>query len=166
MYFVNQNKGWICRSDNIIYATTNSGNVWGIQNLQSLYSGSLFFIDSLIGWTGNGNSLSHTTNGGGSINSISLNNQNLPDKYKLFQNYPNPFNQFTIINYQCTIKSNILLKVYDISGNEIKTIVNEKKNQGTYEIRFDGSNLASGVYFYSLSVNGILMETRKMIYLK
>ena len=167
IYFVNPNKGWIGFDvSHKILCTTNGGLNWGTQYIPNGISGMLFFLDSVTGWAQtSGNTLAHTTNGGGNINSISLNSQNLPDKYILFQNYPNPFNQFTIINYQCTIKSNILLKVYDISGNEIITIVNEKKNQGAYEIRFDGSNLASGVYFYRL-VSDKFVQVKKMVLIK
>ena len=97
--------------------------------------------------------------------------------YKLSQNYPNPFNPNTTIIYQIPELSSVTIKVYDVLGNEVATLVNEEKNIGNYEIEFNshsGSawNLTSGVYFYSLQVYpanggaGSFVETRKMILLK
>ena len=60
----------------------------------------------------------------------------------------------------------VSLKVFNVLGNEIATLVNEKKNPGSYEVEFDGSNLPSGVYFYSLSVDGSLVDSKRMILLK
>jgi hypothetical protein len=88
-----------------------------------------------------------------------------PLTFRLEQNYPNPFNpatkiQFTIVNRQLTI-----LKVYDILGQEVATLVNEELNPGTYETRFDANGVASGVYFYRLQA-GSFVDTRKMIVAK
>ncbi len=74
----------------------------------------------------------------------------LPDKFVLFQNYPNPFNPITTINYQLPKKSFISVKIYDVIGRVVETIVNEEQTAGNYEIKFDGSNLVSGIYFYKL----------------
>ena len=85
--------------------------------------------------------------------------------FALHQNYPNPFNpsttiQFTIVNRQLTI-----VKVYDVMGREVATLVNEVKEPGTYTVQFSGSGLASGVYFYRLQA-GTYVETRKLLLLK
>ncbi len=85
------------------------------------------------------------------INSIS---SNISDKFNLSQNYPNPFNPKTIINYQCAMFSFVSLKVYDVLGNEIRTLVNENKAPGDYKVEFDGSGYSSGIYFYRLNVTG------------
>jgi hypothetical protein len=77
----------------------------------------------------------------------------IPTVYNLSQNYPNPFNPSTIINYQIPVEGFITLKVYDILGNEVKTLVNEQKAIGSYNIHFDASDLASGMYIYQISVN-------------
>lgn len=88
-----------------------------------------------------------------------------PISFSLSQNFPNPFNSTTIINYSVLEAENIQLKVYNIMGSEIRTLVNEFKQAGNYKMSFDGSSLASGIYFYKL-IAGNYSETRKMILLK
>lgn len=73
-----------------------------------------------------------------------------PAKFELSQNYPNPFNPTTIIKYQLPIDGKVTLKVFDILGREVMTLLDEDKKAGVYEIKFDGSNLASGLYFYRM----------------
>jgi len=85
--------------------------------------------------------------------------------YSLSNNYPNPFNPATIIKYQIPELSFITLKVYDVLGNEIATLINEEKPVGSYEVTFDASNLPSGVYFYRLKA-GSFVATNKMLFLK
>ena len=98
---------------------------------------------------------------------IGINNSSvsIPDKFVLSQNYPNPFNPKTIIKYELGIKNIVSLKVYDVLGNEVRTLVNEVKPPGRHEIEFDGKDLSSGVYFYKLTT-GDFVETKRMILLK
>ena len=101
---------------------------------------------------------------------IKVNINNLPTVFKLEQNYPNPFNPSTIIKYQIPFlethrDASVQLKIYDILGNEVTTLVNETKAPGNYEIKFDGSKLASGVYFYKLSTSSFV-KVKKMLLLK
>ncbi|MBI5403004.1 MAG: T9SS type A sorting domain-containing protein [Ignavibacteriae bacterium] len=111
-----------------------------------------------------------TTTGG--ISFINKTGNEIPDKYSLSQNYPNPFNPTTNIKYQITDNKFVTLKVYDILGKEIATLVNEKLNAGEYVSEFNGSGLPSGVYFYRLSVEDPLRqmvdfsETKKMLMIK
>ena len=102
---------------------------------------------------------------------------NIPVGFALLQNYPNPFNPTTVISYQLPVSGNVILKVYDILGNEIATLVDEYKTAGQYEVEFNpasgNQNLASGIYFYQLkAVNPesnsgqTYIETKKMILLK
>ena len=88
-----------------------------------------------------------------------------PDDYTLAQNYPNPFNPVTTIQYSIPQRSNVILKVYDVLGKEITTLVNEEKDRGVYSINFDASALASGIYLYRLQ-SGSFVETKKMIVIK
>jgi len=87
------------------------------------------------------------------------------DDYKLFQNYPNPFNPSTTISYQIPQQELVIMKVFDILGNEIGTIVNEEKPAGNYKVDFNTHSLPSGVYFYQL-VAGNFVETKKMVLMK
>ena len=89
----------------------------------------------------------------------------LPEKFELFQNYPNPFNPITSIQYAIGSRQFVTLKVYDVLGNEIITLINEEKPVGDYEVQFDASKQASGIYFYQLRA-GDYIETKKMILLK
>ena len=92
-------------------------------------------------------------------------NQLLPKEYNLSQNYPNPFNPDTRIIYDIPEESFVSLKVYDILGKEIATLVSNQKQPGKYEINFSGLNLSSGIYFYTLSSSNFV-ETKKMILLQ
>ncbi len=93
----------------------------------------------------------------------------IPTEYKLEQNYPNPFNPSTIINYQLPVAANVTLKVFDVLGREVATLVNEEKAAGNYKVEFNPAssikNPASGIYFYQLKA-GEFVETKKMILLK
>jgi hypothetical protein len=88
-----------------------------------------------------------------------------PSKYSLSQNYPNPFNPSTVVSFQLSVVSDVSLKVYDVQGREVQTLVNERLNAGTYEVKFDGSSLNSGVYFYKIVADGY-SETKRMILIK
>jgi len=89
----------------------------------------------------------------------------IPKSFSLSQNYPNPFNPTTIINYQIPNSNYITLKVYDILGNVIKTLVDGYKTQGKHSVNFNAGNLASGVYFYQL-LEGNFIATKKLLLLK
>lgn len=85
--------------------------------------------------------------------------------FSLSQNYPNPFNPSTKISWQASVSGHQSIKVYDILGNEIATLIDEYKPAGSYEVEFDGSDLRSGVYFYQLRIEGYSF-VRKMLLLK
>jgi hypothetical protein len=90
----------------------------------------------------------------------------VPDIFELKQNYPNPFNPITTIVYKVHKSSNILMRVYDITGREVQTIVNENQQAGTYKVEFKSLNMASGAYFYTMEADGIWIGTKKMILIK
>ncbi len=89
----------------------------------------------------------------------------ISDNYILYQNFPNPFNPKTKIVYSIPSSNIVQVKLYDIMGREIKTLLNEFKQAGTYEVEFDANNLPSGVYFYRM-ISGDYSETKKMILLR
>lgn len=88
-----------------------------------------------------------------------------PYHFSLSQNYPNPFNPVTVINFSIPVKGLVTLKVYDITGREVKTLVNDIREAGNSAVTFDGTNLSSGIYFYNI-VSGNFTGTRKMILVK
>jgi hypothetical protein len=91
----------------------------------------------------------------------------IPKEFELFDPYPNPFNPTTIIRWRLAVNSNIILKIYDVLGKEVATLVNEEQPAGIYEIEFDAEkyNISSGTYYYKLKTEGGEI-TRKMLYLK
>jgi Secretion system C-terminal sorting domain len=85
--------------------------------------------------------------------------------YKLDQNYPNPFNSSTIIDYSVRNYSQVSIKVYDILGKEVSTLINTEKPAGRYSIEFNAAKLVSGIYFYRMQ-SGNFISTRKFILMK
>jgi len=101
---------------------------------------------------------------GENIKSSNYTNNNTPKQFRLLQNYPNPFNPITNIKYEIPKDVNVSIKIYDILGREVFSF-NEYKLAGSYEVQFDGTNFASGMYFYKLEADGF-SDTKKMVLLK
>jgi hypothetical protein len=99
------------------------------------------------------------------ITSVNEQDRMLPRGYSLDQNYPNPFNPTTAITFSVATYSHTSLKVYDILGREVATLVNEQKPAGTYTQKWNAENFPSGVYFYRLQA-GSFTETKKLVLLK
>ena len=97
-----------------------------------------------------------------SLSSVEEEKSTLTELFELYQNYPNPFNPVTKIKYEIPQSANASLKVYDVLGNEIVTLINEEKPAGSYQIEFDGVDLPSGIYFYQLKSNSYI-NTKKMV---
>ena len=89
----------------------------------------------------------------------------VPDEFSLAQNYPNPFNPSTTIRYELPERAIVSLKIYNVLGQEVATLVNEEEEPGSYQVRFDGKGLASGIYLYRLQA-GDYFETKKLVLLK
>lgn len=155
--------------DSRIFKTTDGGITWAEEDFPSkMPIFDIDFVDSEKGWTfgESGTILKRDPN----YDFIKTENSFLLDEFYLYQNYPNPFNPATKIKYEIpgqTRNDNafVTLKIYDILGKEIKTLVNEEKPAGNYEVEFDASNFSSGIYFYKLQA-GNFVETKKMVLLR
>ena len=159
------------RDIGLIWKTTNGGINWGYQQPDTNYYNGFYhvldFINENTGWTYEGNGV-HTTNGGGPITFTAINNntQIIQKDYVLYQNYPNPFNSITNFKYQILNSGNIKIILYDISGKEVRTIMNERLQAGIHEVKFDAGNLSSGVYFYVMFADNIRVDTKRMVLVK
>jgi hypothetical protein len=120
-------------------------------------------IDIVVGSSHNGSNLIKWWRNDG-VSGIN-DEQFTPSEFRLFQNHPNPFNPTTKIKYQIPKQSFVTLKVYDVLGNEIVTLVNEEKSAGEYEINFKANELPSGIYFYKLTAHNFT-KIRKMLLIK
>ncbi|MBI3195130.1 MAG: T9SS type A sorting domain-containing protein [Ignavibacteriae bacterium] len=100
-----------------------------------------------------------------STNVLSVEGEDVPHGFMLEQNYPNPFNPVTVISYQLKVKSAVILKVYDVLGKEIATLMNEKKEAGKYSVRWNADGLPSGVYFYKLQA-GEFSSVKKLLLMR
>ncbi len=165
--FVNSETGWVV-SGNIIRRTTNGGVNWTQQDsMKFLGLYSVYALNPDICWAvGHYGRILKTTSGGIGISQIS---SELPNEFYLSQNYPNPFNPVTKIRFAVTNQFGkgepVTLKVYDILGRLITTLVNQYLDPGTYEAEWNASEFSSGIYFYSL-LTGDFIQTRKMVLIK
>ncbi len=188
LFFIDASTGWIGTNDGIIdnnpgrviLFTTNGGSTWNKQSppiTNSIFS--IFFWDKNNGWLTADNcvqncngadslkiwqgAICHLADGGQTA--VHETNNSMPVDYSLLQNYPNPFNPVTEINYFLPKTVFVTIKVYDSLGKEITTLVNGIKLRGNYKIDFDGSELASGIYFYKMQA-GTFVSTKKLLLLK
>jgi hypothetical protein len=164
--FTDANNGTAVGDSGIILRTTNGGTNWFSQvsgTTNGLFGVS--FTDAnngtAVGYNG---TILRTTDGGASFFE-EKDIDEIPKAYYLSNNYPNPFNPSTKIKYSVPQTSQVQIKVFDVLGNEITTLVNEEKPTGTYELDWNAENLPSGVYFYQLRA-GSFVETKKMVLMK
>ena len=161
---VNENTGWIVGDAGQIVKTTNGGVNWRAQ-ANSGYWWGIDFISPDTGWVVGGNGIIlKTVNGGGTVSVQNISSE-VPSAYSLSQNYPNPFNPTTNIRYALPKNGMVKLVVFDALGREVETLVNESQQAGTYEAKFNGAALTSGVYFYKLITDGFT-ETKRMAVIK
>ena len=131
-------------NQNIFFTTFSGGHETSVENWRNMYNW-------IRQW---------------STENVSVVDENdFPNEYCLYQNYPNPFNPQTVIKYNIPKRCIVEIKIFDILGRELKTLVNEELSAGNYETKFDGSNLSSGIYFYRI-IAGEYVKTNKMILLK
>jgi hypothetical protein len=168
--FINS-KGYAVTSHGELFTTANQGTTW--QKESSITNGSITTIGVL---TENRVLLMGdygiTLRFENQFTSSEPNGNIVPENYKLEQNFPNPFNPSTSIKYSVPVNADVVIKIYDITGREVSTLVNAAKQAGTYEVNFDASHLASGVYLYRIDVQDIsgktnvFTSTKKMILIK
>ena len=99
------------------------------------------------------------------VSGITVLSNTAPEDFQLEQNYPNPFNPVTNINYSLPSRNFLSIKIYDVKGNLIETLVNEVQNPGKYSVNWNAEKYPSGVYYYSLKTNKFT-ETKKMLLIK
>ncbi|MBS1514301.1 MAG: T9SS type A sorting domain-containing protein [Bacteroidetes bacterium] len=148
-----------------IIKSTDYGNSWSYYEpgMYGFVRG-ISFIDDFIGFVLSDAIFLKTTNGGSTF--ISNNSNQIPDNFTLYQNYPNPFNPSTKINYELKTSADISLNIFDVNGKLLKILESGNKQAGSYSINFSAEGLASGVYYYSLITDGIVVDTKKAVLLK
>ncbi|MDH7605353.1 MAG: T9SS type A sorting domain-containing protein, partial [Melioribacter sp.] len=154
-----------------IYADFVTGNIWALEyDGKNVNNKLLFKTNHSISTFGidENNELYFADYAAGkiykfvAITGTKVQGSNLLNRFELYQNYPNPFNPKTVISFNLPNTGFVTLKVYDILGKEITTLVDEHKLPGIYEINFDGTNISSGVYFYKLITSSGFI-TKKMV---
>ncbi len=153
-----------CAVDNEIYMMHFAGSSWtnGFAYPVGTEINVLYFDDLLVG-TGTG---IYAQNNNGVLPVKEQNgNSNLPERFELRQNYPNPFNPSTIISFSLPSDGFVYLKVFNLLGEEVKTLINEEKSKGNYNVTFNSADLPTGLYMYRLQ-SGKFVQTKKMLLLK
>ncbi len=156
--------GYACEIGVGLEKTTDAGLTWSDQlSAFSKYFESISFISPKIGWAvGWNGQIVHTTNGG--ITSVEDGEQSAYH-YVLIQNYPNPFNPSTIISFYACQTGFATIKIFDVLGREVQTLLNESIVAGLHKIQWNPVSIPSGIYFYQLHINSFI-ETKKLIFLK
>jgi len=168
IYFLDENLGWAIGSS--ILKTVDGGNIWSRQVSPSS-GNSIFFVNDHTGWAVGGyGSIINTSSGGVFTYVKKISYDNILSNYELNQNFPNPFNSETKIKYHLQNKGHISIKIYNILGQLVKTIVDENKIAGNHTVIWNGKDsldnyVASGLYIYSLQAEG-KMKLRKMILIR
>jgi photosystem II stability/assembly factor-like uncharacterized protein len=176
--FINANTGWAVGYNGTILHTTDGGSIWSAQSSGTVNSlTSVCFMDANIGWAvGDSGKVLHTTDSGSNwniqsfvptaINDDQYKSDELLENFILSQNYPNPFNPVTKINYSLVQSGFVILKIYNMLGKEVQTLVNKFQKAGEYHVTFDARNIASGIYFYKLQMGENCIATKKMILIR
>jgi hypothetical protein len=158
--------GYCVGDSGAILKTSNAGENWYNQiSPTSERLNKVYFVDQNFGFAVGENGIILRTTDGGVTHVDGDKNNDLSTEFLLYQNYPNPFNPTTKISWQSPISSWQTIKIYDLLGNEIATLVDEYRPSGKYEVEFDGARLSSGIYFYQLT-SGSFVLTKKMLLLK
>ena len=157
--FMNANTGWVGGDFNPTYGTTDGGVTWFNANIGQFINGFQFFGDTL------GYACGQYVYKYERTNNLIQTSSEIPDGFELVQNFPNPFNPSTKINYRLQVAGVTRLVVIDLMGREVAELVNEYHSPGSYEYKFDASNLSSGVYYYKITA-GEFVSVKKMLLVK
>ncbi len=167
--WLDKNNGVVCGVIGFTAQTTNGGTTWALSNTggYTMYSVKMIHPDTLYGVAGN-------TPGGQVFKYVKAGLTNVityeatsPKSYTLKQNYPNPFNPSTTIEFDLPKAGNVTLKIFDLAGRECASnIRNMNLNTGKFKTTFDAAGLSSGIYFYALTVDGAVIDTKKMMLVK
>ena len=159
-YFKNPDEGFVCGGK--VAHSADGGLTW--RTIPGVTGSYMSWADSLHGWVvGSGGTVFRTTTGG--VTWIDEKGKARPVQYTLSQNYPNPFNPSTRISFELPVSGSVSLRIYDLLGREVAMVLDEAKEAGYYDVTFDASALASGVYFYKLRA-GQFVAVRKMLVAK
>jgi len=166
--FADTTTGFIAGNSGILLKSTDGGLNWQSQasgtflNLRSLW-----LLNNSTGWAVGGNGIVIAQ---GVPVSVSGNETKIPEQCKLYQNYPNPFNPTTTIKFDIPRKSYVTLKIFNLLGKEIETLVDEQLDQGFYERQWNAKDFPSGIYFLiisaSASIRGDFVQTRMAVFIK
>jgi photosystem II stability/assembly factor-like uncharacterized protein len=156
---------WAVGDNGVIRYSADTGSTWqGQTSGVGVTLNSVFMIDSLRGCiVGGGGTILQTNNGG--VIGIQQISSNVPEDFSLSQNYPNPFNPVTNIEFMVSKSSFVKLAVFDVSGREVETLVNQSMSAGSYKADWNATKYSSGIYFYSITTENY-HETKKMILIK
>jgi len=172
LQIINSNKVFTCGRWGL-YNTNNGGTNWSLIQIPYESYREISFPGDSIGYVvGEFGRIFKTTNGGTALYISTISSQ-IPQSFSLHQNYPNPFNPVTKIQFQIPLLRGVSegrgvftkILIYDLLGREVTTLVSEQLKPGTYEVEWDGTGFASGVYFYSL-ITSDYVETKRMVLVK
>lgn len=165
VFFIDNKIGWVCGDSGYILHTTNAGTDWIKQETGTTKDiKSIYFINQDTGFAVGDSGLLLKTYTGGTVKMTNISTA-VPELYTLYQNYPNPFNPITNIKFDIKNFGNVTVQIFDALGRQISTVIDESLSPGTYSVSFDGSSLASGVYFYKIKA-GSFEQTRRMLIIK
>jgi hypothetical protein len=169
IFFIDANTGTIVGDRGTVLHTTNGSTTWTSQLCETnnnLLGVSFISANTgtVVGWYG---TILHTANGGVavSVDENQICSVYTAQKYCLDQNYPNPFNPTTTISFSLPSKSFVSIKVFDLIGREVATIISEELQPGNYSRQWNAEYISSGIYFYRLRANSFT-ETKKLILLR
>jgi hypothetical protein len=169
--FVDANNGWISGYSGTLLKTTNGGTTWEAQSGTSNLLTDVYFTDAFNGWAvGDNGTILHTTNGGLTFVEGERRDQ-VPTEFVLSQNFPNPFNPSTTIRFAMPEATHVTLRIYDVLGREVTTLVDGQLPAGEHAVGWNGINrygneVSSGVYLFKLEGGGVTLPVRKMVLMR